>query len=386
MSNHAGPPPLRHDAARARHDRHLSRGRQRQPSAAVGRREICSAPIRSRSRSRPARSRRSCSTWRRRSRPSARSRLKAQRGEEMPVGWMIDRDRQAAHRSQARRRRPAAADRRIQGLRLEPDHRASRRHAQSRRRSGSDVIDFVKDRGNADQHRPCHCRALDRSVRAGRSNSSARSMRRARHARRRTASRRGAHLAAGRAEPSQAHRPRRQRRPDAQAVARQPSTPWHAISASCRCRDLPRNQQPPACGREVSYTTASAFIGLGLLGEALARRLLDAGIRGHGFRPRSRQDGQRWRSSAVGLQIRSPTLPRSCRPDHAGGVQHRPGRGGGRARLLPGARRRLRPDRALCASTCDPDRIAALGERVSQRAASTAGDAGIRLQRSGEPR
>ena len=64
---------LCHHAARPRHDRALFRRRQQQSSAALGRqRKPCSAPIRWRSRCRRATSRRSCSTWRRRSRLTAR--------------------------------------------------------------------------------------------------------------------------------------------------------------------------------------------------------------------------------------------------------------------------------------------------------------------------
>ena len=52
---------------------------------------------------------------------------KAQRGETMPEGWMIDRAGPAAHRSEARQRRLPAADRRLQGLRARAGLRAARR-------------------------------------------------------------------------------------------------------------------------------------------------------------------------------------------------------------------------------------------------------------------
>ena len=51
---------------------------------------------------------------------------KAQRGEMMPEGWMMDRAGQSADRSEARERRLPAADRRLQGLRPRADHRHAR--------------------------------------------------------------------------------------------------------------------------------------------------------------------------------------------------------------------------------------------------------------------
>ena len=79
-----------------------------------------------------ARRRRWCWTWRRRSPPTARS-AKAQRGEPMPVGWMVGPRGPAADRRQARRRGLSAADRRYKGYGLAHDDRAARRHAQPRR-------------------------------------------------------------------------------------------------------------------------------------------------------------------------------------------------------------------------------------------------------------
>ena len=167
MSNHAGPAaPLRHDAARPRHDRDLFGGRQQQSSAAMGRRR------------KPARhqSDRGCRSGAGRAAGRARhgadgGRLRqgaaqgaARRGD---AGRLDDRPRrQAAHRCQARRRGPSSPDRRLQGLRLEPDHRAPRRRAQSRGvRAGRDRLRQGARQG--DQHRSCHLRALDRRIRAG---------------------------------------------------------------------------------------------------------------------------------------------------------------------------------------------------------------------------
>ncbi len=59
---------------------------------------------------------------------------KAQRGETMPEGWMIDREGPAADRSEARGRRLSAADRRLQGLRPRAHHRPAGGHAQTARR------------------------------------------------------------------------------------------------------------------------------------------------------------------------------------------------------------------------------------------------------------
>ena len=91
---------LRGAAARARHDRHLLGGGERQPHGAVGRRrDACSAPIRWRSRSRPATRRRWCSTSPPRSSPTAPSSAYAHAGQA-DAGRLDGepRGRPAAHR------------------------------------------------------------------------------------------------------------------------------------------------------------------------------------------------------------------------------------------------------------------------------------------------
>ena len=76
MSNHAGPAALyAHDAAGTRHARALRRDGQRQSRAAVGRHRHAAVDQPDRDcGARRTSGRRSCSTWRRRRRPTARSR------------------------------------------------------------------------------------------------------------------------------------------------------------------------------------------------------------------------------------------------------------------------------------------------------------------------
>ena len=104
-------------------------------------------------------------------------RLKMQRGEEMPVGWMIDRDGKPLTD-------PKRADEGLllpigdykgYGLSLIIGLLAGTLNGAA---FGREVIDFVKEPGKADQYRPCHRCGVGRSVRAGGGSSSARSMRR----------------------------------------------------------------------------------------------------------------------------------------------------------------------------------------------------------------
>ena len=93
-------------------------------------------------------------------------RLKAQRGEA-DAGRLDDRPRrQAADRSEARRRGLSAADRRLQGLRPEPDHRHSGRCAQPRRARPRRGRLRQGDR-QGHQHRARHRGDRDRSLHAG---------------------------------------------------------------------------------------------------------------------------------------------------------------------------------------------------------------------------
>ena len=103
------------------------------------------------------------------------------------------------------------------------------------------------------------------------------------------------------------------------------------------------------------------LIGLGLMGEVLAGRLMAAGfgVLGYDIDP-----AKNARLAALGGRAAgSPAEVAALRPDRARGVQHRSGRGGGGdSRSLPAAR----PGTiVLCTSTCDPDRIAALGARLA---------------------
>ena len=86
-------------------------------------------------------------------------------GKPMPDGWMVERQgRQADHRFRAQRRRPAAADRRLQGQRAGARARAAGRRAQRRRlrpRRGR----LQRRRRERLQHRPFHHRARRRALR-----------------------------------------------------------------------------------------------------------------------------------------------------------------------------------------------------------------------------
>ena len=143
----------------------------------------------------------------------------ARRGD---AGRLDDRPRgQAAHRSQAHGRRPAAADRRVQGLRPEPDHRASGRHAQPR--SVRAATSSISPRTSARRPTPATPSWRCRSNRSCRWREFKRAVDEVVRAisRSQAAAGRRAHLAAGRAEPPQAAGSPQQRHPDAQGAARQ---------------------------------------------------------------------------------------------------------------------------------------------------------------------
>jgi len=129
-----------------------------------------------------------------------------------------------------------------------------------------------------------------------------------------------------------------------------------AISASNRSRDV-----MPA----FSDRSPVGVIGLGLLGEALARRLIGAGfpVRGYDLDPAKNASFE----SLGGRAANSPAaVAASCdcivlavfSTDQVETVVER--------ELLP-APDHISSTLVLCASTCDPDRIAVLGERVVAR-------------------
>ena len=132
------------------------------------------------------------------------------------AGRLDDRPgRQAADRSEARRRRPSAADRRLQGLRAEPDHRHPRRRAQSRG-AGPRRDRFRQGDRQGDQYRTGDRGDLDRHLHAAGRVQAQRRSGDPRYPQLAAAARRRAHLSAGRAEPRQAV--------------------WSAAPTACRCR------------------------------------------------------------------------------------------------------------------------------------------------------
>ena len=100
------------------------------------------------------------------------------------------------------------------------------------------------------------------------------------------------------------------------------------------------------------------LVGIGLLGQALAHRLLGAGFEVAGFDVDPAKNARL--AQLGGRPARRSRSGAALRSHRAGGVHHRPGRAGGRARAAPGAGRRLRQDRAV-REHLRPDRIAALG-------------------------
>lgn len=107
--------------------------------------------------------------------------------------------------------------------------------------------------------------------------------------------------------------------------------------------------------------TPVGLIGLGLMGEVYARRLLAAGLSVIGYDVDADKNA---RLKDIGASAGSPAdIARDCEPivlavfntDQVEDVVERS--------LLPAASGKI----VLCTSTCDPDRIAALGARVADR-------------------
>ena len=116
----------------------------------------------------------------------------------------------------------------------------------------------------------------------------------------------------------------------------------------------------------MSGNTSIGLIGLGLLGQALAQRLAGAGFAFARLRHRPGQDRQRCQNSAAepassiaeSSARAAPIMLAVFSTDQVEEVVERellPALGDGSQRIV------------LCASTCDPDRIAALAERVTPR-------------------
>ena len=148
-------------------------------------------------------------------------RLKAQRGEEMPVGWMIDREGKPL--TDAKRMDEGLlvpiGEYKGYGLSLVIGLLAG---TLNRAAFGQDVVDFTKDLGKPTNTGHAIVALSVEVVHAGRAVQARGRRGGARHARRRAAAWRRPHLAAGRAKSSQAAGPRDERRSDAKAVARQP--------------------------------------------------------------------------------------------------------------------------------------------------------------------
>ena len=167
-SNHAGPAGLYAEMpAAAGHDRHLCGGRERQPHGGVGRR-------RSAARHQSAGDRRAVGRGAAGARHGDDGRL-LRHGEELCAagkahGKGLDgqhRDRRGHHRCEARRRGPAAPDRRLQGLRACRDARADRRPAQPCGvRARRDRLQCRRCERN--QHGALHPRARHRALPAAR--------------------------------------------------------------------------------------------------------------------------------------------------------------------------------------------------------------------------
>jgi 3-hydroxyisobutyrate dehydrogenase-like beta-hydroxyacid dehydrogenase len=112
-------------------------------------------------------------------------------------------------------------------------------------------------------------------------------------------------------------------------------------------------------------SSAVGLLGLGLLGEALARRLLNAGyeVRGYDLDPAKNArlaelGGRPAISVAAVAESSQPIVLAVFNTDQVETIVERdllPAVGDGSGRIV------------VCASTCDPDRIALLGERVSAR-------------------
>ena len=129
---------------------------------------------------------------------------------------------------------------------------------------------------------------------------------------------------------------------------------------------------------------AVGVIGVGLLGQAFVHRLRSAGFQVMGFdvdpakNARLAELGGKPAQSIADLAQRcDPLVLAVFSTDQVEAVVESevlPALGEGSGRIV------------LCASTCDPERIAALGQRVCDAWAAPAGDAGLRRERTGEPR
>ena len=127
------------------------------------------------------------------------------------------------------------------------------------------------------------------------------------------------------------------------------------------------------------------LIGLGLLGQALVHRLRARALTSSASTSMPAKTARLVELRRPSLRRPSPTS-RALRADRSRGVQHRPGRRGGRTRIAAGAGRGLRQRIVLCASTCDPDRIAALGAARGAARAAAAGNTDLGLERPGGAR
>ena len=96
--------------------------------------------------------------------------------------------------------------------------------------------------------------------------------------------------------------------------------------------------------------------GLGLLGSALAHRLIGAGFDPKGYDIDAAKIAAFAKAGGIAASARRG---RALRRRAARGVRHRPGRGRGGECAAAGADAG-QAKIVLCASTCDPDRIAAL--------------------------
>ena len=108
--------------------------------------------------------------------------------------------------------------------------------------------------------------------------------------------------------------------------------------------------------------TPVGVIGVGLMGEVYARRLVAAGFTVIGFDVDPAKNAHLAGSRRAGRH--AYRYRAEMRSDRGRGVQHRAGRGCGGARA---ASRRAAGKIVLVTSTCDPDRIAALGARVGDK-------------------
>ena len=274
-------------------------------------------------------------------------RLKAQRGEAMPVGWMIDREG-----------KPLTDPKRADEGHLLPigDYKGSGLSliigilagALNRAALGREVIDFVKEAGKATNTGQAIAaiaietfmpaadfkRAVDQVIRDIRNSRRLPGVERIwlpgeqSHAKLRIAARTAC----------------RCRKRCAKA-----STPWRATRR--RAAGISHGQRTPR----------SDVVGLGLMGEVYDASPHRGGIYRHGLRHRS---GKSERLAQIGARAGSlADIARDCDPivlavfntDQVEDVVEHA--------LLPAAAGKI----VLCTSTCDPDRIAALGARVAGR-------------------